>query len=177
MKVTIRRGGLPANWAGLPGAVRALGIWDVRVTPRSRLRLKVLVFRTQLDMRRFWSMGLGRHRQRLGPCLGAVNLLVTDRIDQETGRVVERMVDGRYFAVMGLVLRHCCQEVVTHESVHAAIGYAARSTRAWPSGPDHETGKRGVGLRDPGESANEAVCYAAGRIAERVAWIVRSLKV
>lgn len=173
MKVSIRRGGLPHNCAGLPGADRALGIWDVRVTPRSRLHLKVLVFRTQRDLRRFWRIGLGKY---LGPCLGAVNLLVEDRIDLKDGRVVERIVDARYFAVMGLVLRHCCQEVVTHESVHAAIGYAARSTRAWPSGMDREARKRGVGLRDPGESANEAVCYAAGRIADRVDWMVRCLR-
>lgn len=136
------RSALPRDWSGCPGADVALGRFDIGFG-RSRLRLKLLVFETNADMCRFYDYvkpsgrGLGRR------CLGCVFEL----------SAIDGVEDPVYYAVMLLVRKHATTEIVCHESVHAAIAYAARV---------------GGCAKWPGEGDEESICYPAGKIAERV---------
>jgi len=149
---------LPRKWRGLPGGERALHIADIAVSYRSRLRLKLLVFKTPRDLKYFWKAGLGRGD--LGRhCVGAVNGLAIERIffpkkgHPPKPSIIE--VDPRYFAVMGLCTGHLSMEVICHEAGHAAFSYVNRvhNKSLWH------------GARDNDE---EEVCYPLGRIASAV---------
>lgn len=155
MRVEHLRPGLPRTISTHPRARGIVSAADIFVTGGARLRLKAVVFKRQADLRHFWRHVLGR-RDDLGPkCLGAVNGLGYERINIANGRQRSTLVcDPNYFAIMGLVLGHLNMEIVTHESVHAAFAYARRHRKdLWC---------------DPGELEEEAVCYPAGRIAERI---------
>lgn len=147
---------LPTNWRGLPDAHRALLIADIYVRAGSRLRMKLLVFRTNRDMRRFYVRGLGRQDSLGRKCLGFVNNLSCTREfvpragQKPKASILE--VDPRYFAVMCLVRSALCMEVITHEAVHAAYAYVNRSRVKWP---DHD-------------NPEERICYPAGRIAKHI---------
>lgn len=146
---------LPRRWSHRFPSVRAE--FDVRVTARSRLFAKVLVFETNRELCRFWRDGLGKGR--LGSrTLGAVNGMICERVDCRGGREVRRrpLVDPRYFCVMGFVRSALCMEVIAHESVHAAFAYASRAR--W--------GSPWRGYAD--EMPEELVCYPAGAIAREI---------
>lgn len=155
-KVTMRR---PRNWKAVKGHGKMIRhAADVTIAG-SRLSLKVLVFRSNPDLSRFWdrALGLGRLPRNT---LGAVNKLSTTvYASPDYARPVRREVDGRYYAVMGLVAgKGTTHEVVVHESVHAAFAFAER-----------------LGARNPyinPDQDEEAVCYPAGKIAcEVTRWL------
>ena len=104
---------------------------DIRVTPRGRLKMRLLVFETPAKLRSYW--GKLRGGKFGGLCQGtrgAVNSLGREVLEYgKNGKLVGQWieVDGRYFAVMGLVRGYLGMEVVTHESVHAGIAYYDRS--------------------------------------------------
>jgi hypothetical protein len=162
MKVERSSTPLPRNWSGLPGAGCALLRADVQVTRASRLRMKLLLFRSQGDLAGFWRRALGS--QSVGRCCrGAVHYLQYEKrkIDRRGRETQRRMVvDPVYFCVMGLVEGNLGMEVITHESVHAAFAYYRRVRRRvdWP---------------DADALEDENICYPAGRIAKRVVWILR----
>lgn len=145
---------LPRDWRGLPGAKTALLIADITVRPRSRLRMKLLVFRANRDMRRFYDRALGRSDRLCRHTLGFVSGLdiIHEKVPAKGPVRMRREVDPRYFAVMCFVQSALCMEVVTHEAVHAAHAYAARYKGRWPN---HE-------------NPEERICYPAGRIAKHV---------
>lgn len=126
---------------------------DIRVTPDSRLLLKLLVFDSPAKLRRFWGALRPRRGRFGGLCKGtrgAVNGLRTEVIHGGKSWVE---VDQRYFAVMGLVKGWLGIEVITHESVHAGFAYYTRT--------------KGL-LEWEGELEEEGVCYPSGIIAKKV---------
>jgi hypothetical protein len=103
---------------------------DVRINT-GRLRAKVLVFRTTRDLNHFWQKVL--RKGHLGRrCLGAVQSLSYCTLRYDKAGTLTRHtldVDRRYFCVIGLVTGHLSMRVITHEAVHAAYCFNARSSR------------------------------------------------
>lgn len=159
MKVRHTKKPLPRNWSGLPGADKAELIADIFITRHSRLRAKLLVFRSRRDFRKFWRDCL--HKDFMhdlgGKCVGAVNGLAYEFFSfAKDGSEKHRMeVDKNFFCVIGLVDGYLTTEYITHESVHAAFCYAKRVNKKdmW------------AGARDLDE---ENVCYPAGIIAKAI---------
>jgi hypothetical protein len=153
MQVRCTKRALPRRWDNLPGASKAILIAEIRVTPHSKLWMKVLVFRNARALHSFWKRGLGRGD--LGAdCVGAVGQLGGERECVATGRK-SMWVDPRYFAVMGLVVTHLNAEIITHECCHAGYAYWKRVKlrNMWPNQKEHD---------------EEGVCYPSGLIAGRL---------
>lgn len=117
--------------------------------------MKLLVFKNNRDLNRFWVKGLGKGS--LGKdASGAVQSLgyETWRIAQDGTETLEEVrLDPTYFAVMGLIRGNLGMEVITHECGHAAFAYQARVPKGnWPD-------------RD---NPQEHFCYPLGRIARGV---------
>lgn len=136
-------------WFGHPSVGNLLFEADIRPSPRSRLRAKLLVFRNRRSLLHFWK---SINETPLGKtCCGAVNALSIHVIDFREGSEKHRMeVDPKYFCVIGLVAKFCTSEIVAHESVHAGFAYAKRvKLRSHDNNPDMD---------------EEIVCYPTGRI-------------
>ncbi len=146
---------LPTDWSTLSGSEGIVFSGDVRVSSRSRLRAKILVFRDLAALQRFWRLGLGRRK----PPEDTVRAIVSDLSSIVTfhppkgtpRRPPVWQIDPVYFCVAGFVLGHLSMDYITHESLHAAYAYARRvaGRQSWPDKEDPE----------------EHVCYPAGRIA------------
>lgn len=150
----------PAVWrTAYKGCEKAVYEGDIKIRT---LRMKLLVFKTKKDMREFWhNAEPTKYTGKLGDCVGVVSSLCCEvegfaDADDEFDPKPHMEVDGRYFAVMALLVGHLGMEVITHESVHAAFAYAKRLRTRSPWTPV---------LDDLDE---EAVCYPAGRIARLV---------
>lgn len=161
MRVVCNKEPFPRCWKeAYAGCDKALVEMDIRL---GTLYLKVLVFRTRTDLRKFWNNAEPTKRGGdlgAGVC-GAVGAMQCESqsyadADDEMDPKPVMEVDKRYFAVMGLLRGYLGMEVVTHESVHAAFAYAKRL------GPKTPWAKAVDGLDE------EAVCYPAGRIARLV---------
>lgn len=150
---------IPRDWSGWPAARPALLMADIRLSRGSRLAMKLLVFASKAELRRFWrtlnGFDLGRH------CVGAVNGLASEVIDFRKGRQGKsRMeVDPRYFCLMGLVRGKIDAEIITHEAIHAGFAYAKRvkHRNMWRAAHDFD---------------EEHICYPAGRIALEVSRVL-----
>lgn len=157
MKLIHAKKSLPRRWVGHPAAKGIVFEKDIAITPRARLRLKLLVFSRTQDLRRFWKAGLRRGDLGRG-CLGAVSCLGSSvfRFTPKHPDGLEHIeADRRYFAVVGLCLGHLGMEIITHESVHAAFAFAKRSQRT----PWEAHAK---------SFDEESICYPAGRIASLI---------
>lgn len=155
---------LPLDWSRMTGIESAVHHSDIFVREHDKLRMKLIVFKTVSGMREFWARGL-----KIGDlgskCRGAVHSLTLDVIDfSKSGKETEHTrVDPVFFCVMGLALKWATQEVITHESVHAAFDYDFRHPKVrWPGS-------------DEGDPAYERICYPAGIIAWKVADVVNRL--
>lgn len=156
MKVTISKKGIPRNWRDHTAGSQIIYEKDICIIAGSRLRMKLLVFKTAADLKRFWRNSMDGWLPR--GTLGVVNGLAQEVITVTKGRPDRSRMecDPRYFCVMGLVAYDLCFEVIVHESVHAGFCYSKRVKKKnmWP-GQDE--------LPD-----EESVCYPAGRIARQV---------
>lgn len=155
MRVVHKKKALPRHWGRLPGADRALVITDVSVTRHSRLRMKLLVFRSNRDLCRFWRLTMKSRlcRNTKGVVSSLTERVISFKGEEERHRME---VDPRYFAVMALINGYLTAEHITHESVHAGIAYNLRTRGVfdWPGAEDME---------------EENVAYPIGRIARYVA--------
>jgi hypothetical protein len=149
---------LPSDWSTLSGSEGIVFSGDVRVSSRSRLRAKILVFRDLADLQRFWRLGLG-HRKPPEDTVQAVVNGLTSIITFHSPKGSPKIppvwqIDPVYFCVAGFVLGNLNMNCITHESVHAAYAYARRvaGRKSWPDKEDPE----------------EHVCYPAGRIAAAI---------
>lgn len=139
---------LPSNWASHSGAVGVLGEVDIRITKRSRLRAKVLLFDTPRNMRKSWKQMLGKELGR--GSLGAVNGLSCEYSNPSSGyRYME--ADATYFAIVGLCKEHLGMEIISHEAVHVGYAYHKRVARSPFASVD--------------EFDEERIAYPAGRAA------------
>lgn len=156
MRLTHSKPPLPRTFTRHPKAKGIELEKDLKIGA-SRLRAKLLIFKTRLHLRTFWRDVL--HKSDLGRrCYGAVNGLVCEvQTVGKNGNVTNKklVADARYFCVIGLV-KHCMSaEIVTHEAIHAGFCYAKRIKRSpW----DTEA------LR----MDEETVAYPAGEIAAKI---------
>lgn len=155
---TIHLPPLPRVWRRKRNC-RAIFECDLAPSHRSRLRLKVLVFKTIRDMHHFWDKGMFKSHPGK-KCLGIVNTLGYHQTDFSKGGPPEgtnrrHYVDPRYFAVMGLSVTALSVEYTTHEIVHAAFAYANRVGRSAAIAPALDNDE-------------ELICYPAGRMARRL---------
>lgn len=159
MKIITTKDSIPRLFRGFPHpSIKGL-VHEADIGIGSRLKLKLLVFKTPLMLRSFWKSGLGKSELGKG-CLGAVNSLGYEL--RKGGRTVH-VYDPRYFAIMGLCVDHLGMEIITHESVHAGISYAQR------------TGYRNL-WHDPMDMDEEKIAYPVGRIARNVVLSLRKAK-
>lgn len=157
MKIRHSKDPLPKLFNDLPGADKALGIWDIGLTPDARLRMKLLLFRNNREMSAFWKPVMGGIPGK--QCLGIVQSPGFTVYNYESGtekRLLE--VDPTYFAVMALLEKHLTVEIICHEAMHAAFAYSNRSKKQWPGSKDHP---------------EENVCYPAGLLAARIDYALR----
>jgi hypothetical protein len=144
---------LPSTFRSHPNGGGIVAEFDVRPSRHARLVAKVLVFSSKRAMRRFWAKALGR--DDLGPrCEGAVNSLLYQYQNPETGDVLRVGGDPRYFCVMGLLRRRLTTEIICHESVHVGFAYHNRVARSPFAGPD--------------DLEEERVAYPAGAVAAAI---------
>jgi hypothetical protein len=164
MRVAHSRRRLPRVWSTHPQARgRVIAEHDIKVSPRSRLRAKLLVFRNRTALNDFWEKALKPtgHGERLGlGCQGAVNALQHEIITIKDGRETRHIeVDPRYFCLIGLVRGMgkftSPMEVISHEAVHAGFAYAKR------------IGRTGFWVK-ASSLDEEDVCYPAGRVARAI---------
>jgi hypothetical protein len=148
---------LPTNWNRMRTYGRLIKhACDIRLDATKRLRLKVLVFKSNSDLRAFWAGAL----KNRGICR-MTNACVTELVAHAYGPpnydvITRRDVDARYYAVMGLISKRSMSlEIIAHESVHAAYAY------------DNRLGKRNPFIERPGND-EERICYPAGKITELV---------
>lgn len=131
----------------------------IKLTRYSGLRIKVLVFRTNRDLRMFWANALGRP-ELCRWTHAAVSQLGTERVSF-VGTPGERrtmFVDPRYVCVMGFIESHITTNIVAHESGHAAFAWAKRVRRnLWLPRADFD---------------EEDICYPLGKITESVNWLM-----
>jgi hypothetical protein len=160
MRVTHSPTPLPRLFSGIPrwgDLIRAEG--RIRLTGRSRLHAKVLLFAKNIELRRFWVNALGSDGASRNT-LGIVTSMGYEVISN-VGTPQERSrmeVDPRYFAVIGLIQGHTTPEIIAHEAGHAAFAFAKRQKRnLWlPRGAFDE----------------EDICYPLGKLAAGIAELV-----
>ncbi len=134
----------------VPGAVLER---DFRLTPRGRLRGRLIVFESAKALRAWWGPIFGK----IPMAAGAVNACSTKHEKITADGSVEwafTSAHPRYFCVIGLCLGYLDMEVVAHEAAHVGFCYARRVKKD----PFLETF----------ESPEEVVCYAAGRAARAI---------
>jgi hypothetical protein len=152
---------LPRDWTTLPGSEGISFQSDVAVSPKSSLRLKVLVFRHRADLFRFWKRGLawGEPHPSTRAVFNPLTVTVEDysRTPRKLRRPPELLVDPRYFGVIGFIEGALTPEYIIHECIHAGFAYSRRV------GGNHHW---------PDDDEEERVCYPAARLADAV---IRSL--
>lgn len=148
---------LPSRWKSINVVKPAVWVGDILTTNSSRLSLKLLVFNTLKDLRRFYRWL--KPGMEIGNCKGCCIRLETEIIDFKDG-VRERnylRCDPRYYAVMCLLRQHLTTNIIVHEAVHAGIALAERSTKVWDRSGNWE----------------EQLCYPTGRIAANIVHALR----
>lgn len=145
---------VPRCFGDHPECVNLLAEFDV--TPaRTRLKAKVLVFKDNKSLRRFWKKCLDCDDICRKTC-GAVHDLGWQVIQFEKGKPDRHFyeTDSRYFCVIGLLAGHLTMEVLTHECGHAAFALVTRARcKTWARNEELE---------------EEQVCYPLGQIASAI---------
>ncbi len=154
MKVAIRKERLPTDWSAHPKIKGLVSEADLSIIRGSRLRFKLLVFKNEKSLANFWTACLGKGSLGKG-CLGAVNSLAIHYYNPDTMELKRIEVDGRYFAICGLVQSHMSMEVICHESAHIGFAYYARTRKKtqWSAGDSLD---------------EEEICYPSGRAAAAI---------
>jgi hypothetical protein len=150
---------LPRRFTRHPHAKGLVFEADISPHANGRIKAKLLVFKSERALRRFWRRGMGHD---LGPgCPGVVNGMSHERMSvDEDGSTHDRRYcgDARYFCIIGLGLPDgATAEVVNHEAVHAAYCYEKRVRR-------NMFGKAAADYDE------ERIAYPSGRLAQAMAW-------
>lgn len=154
MKTVLSKQPLRRDFRNHPQAKGLFKEVDLRVTPRSRLFAKVLVFDTQADMRDFWNSAIGRSPICRKTC-AVVSGLAMERckIEKDGSKTNNRVeVDPRYFCVMAFNLDDMVYEVLAHECTHAGFCYMRRLKHRSPF------------YRHFSDDDEEQVAYPTGRM-------------
>ena len=157
MKPEVRYTDLPEDWHRIRKWGKLIEHeYSVKVSRRSRLRLKVCIFKDWKAMDDFFTRALGRPgsicRFTHGVCSKLDNYGTSYKTKIPQDFVVR---DRKYFAMIGLLEKHLNMEVIIHEAVHAGIAYGSRCrSRRWTDPENH--------------SDEELICYPAGYIASQL---------
>jgi hypothetical protein len=146
---------LPRLWHTHPKAIASdiLGEAEIKISRHSRLRAKLLVFKNNKAMRRFFKDVLEKPYVVCPKTLGICCSLSVICENAITGKQIWEG-DPRYFCMIGLLHEHLRMEIITHESVHGGFAYAARQNqKQWVKGDALD---------------EEEVCYPAGIIASQI---------
>ncbi len=157
---------LPRDWINHPYGKGIVVEGEVRVSRRSRLAAKVLVFRSRRNLVAFWRRALG---QDIGGALAGVTPLMehSTRFLRRAGRIVEQtriQADPRYFCIVGFAIGSINMEIITHEAVHAGFAYAKRV-------------KRSPYKAEALNNDEEEIAYPVGRIARGINMMFHDLGV
>lgn len=150
---------LPSRFAGHPAATGLLHEFSIRITPRGKAA-KVLVFKNNSGMNKFWKGALGSFG--IGRDTGAlVTPLYSDCyfIDEDKERHVT-LVDRGFFCVVGFRSDLLTEEVVAHEAVHVGTCHSETSRTKWPGQEDKD---------------DERIAYPAGRFYSQTVRKLRAL--
>ncbi len=142
------------DWSNINGPSKAIFECDIGVSDTSKIKMKLLVFKNNRDLCRFWRLFMGASLSKY--TCGVVNSLSNDVISFKGGKETRwTEVDKRYFAVMGLLETHLTMEILSHESVHAGFAYCMRTRGRckWPGATDNP---------------EENIAYPTGRIGRAV---------
>ncbi len=149
-----------------PAAQGLVAEFDVRPHRRGTLHAKVLIFTSTRNLAHFYRHVLGIRTRFKGGTGGVVGAVV------QTGSLAGYgdpkrptllwVADRRYFCLMGFTRGYLGQDVLTHESVHAAQRYVQR-VKINTYGPD-------------GDPQAERLAYPAGKIANGIARNLNRLK-
>lgn len=129
---------------------------SLRISKKSRLRAKLLIFENNAQMKDFFTRVLDRPHSVTKDTRGVVSALSWTVENYKKGKEPQRFleVDPVYFCLIGLIVGHLRMEIICHEAVHAAFAYKARqSRRVWS---------------DKDELDEEEICYPAGIIASQI---------
>lgn len=156
MKIIHRKKHLPRDFSGLPGGEGLVYQAEIKVTPRARLAAKLLVFKSNAALRKFWRSGL-KQPPLCGQTMGVVQALARtwEKRDAE-GNLIDTCTecDPRYFCIIALIQTELWLEYVSHEAGHAAFAYAKRAKKDfWPHSLDNH---------------EEQFCYPLGRITKGI---------
>ncbi len=153
MKKRISTTPYPGRWRDMPGIRNCPLLFDVRLSQRTKLAAKVLVFEKRRDLHRAWRMVFDSVLSR--DCYGVCRHL-SELVVFPDGRPDVLEVDPQYYCVIGLCRERLTVEAITHECVHAAFAYSNR-----------KSGKFEWKIDDT-DMDEEEICYPAGRIAAAI---------
>jgi hypothetical protein len=150
MRTVHSKHALPRCWRKHPACKGLVLEQDIAVSPRSRLRAKLLVFDGTRSLKQFCNRALndkgGWFDGMVHPCSYTL-----EQVGKDGTSHVFDVVDKKYFCIIGLAKTRLSTNVVCHESCHVGFRYADRVKRAglWPG---------------DWEVQEERVCFPAGRV-------------
>lgn len=149
MKIVRKKTNLPNSWSDLPSLKDVKLEANIRLGS-SKLLCKVLVFKNQTQLRRFW-------RDLRNETIPRECRAISCPLMVEVVGVMQTWieVDPAFFEIICLSVTDLDSEVIVHEAVHAAFAYHNRVKRKkiWP---------------DVDEQMEECICYPAGLIAASI---------
>lgn len=142
MKVVLNKHRLPKRFGWMPKWGKLIAHEALlKINRHSRLRCKLLIFRTREDLDRWYSHVLKRPGI---VCKGTQGIF--GNLSEERDGVL--YVDPYYFGIICLIKGFVTPEIVIHECIHAAFAYASRMKgRQWSR---------------PTDLPEEEICYPAG---------------
>lgn len=128
----------------------------VTIHPKSKLKVKVLVFDKHSSLREFFTTQL----KRVGDICQYTKACCTNNSWQrveDDGTVSEVIYDRNIAAILCLIEGRIDLEVISHECVHAASCFAERTHLRWP-------------YQD--EQPEESIAYPVGRLTHSIAAVL-----
>lgn len=116
---------LPAVVGNLPGIAGLVSEGDIRLTPRARLLVKVLIFKDGPSMRSSWYNAHLGNRHDKGTCALHSNMKCLRTSDGAT------RFDPRYVSLVAFSLDYLDSSTILHEAIHCGFAYCRRTTKKW----------------------------------------------
>lgn len=131
--------------------IGVLGDYEIRITPYSRLRCRLIIAKNKKSMQNAYRIivGYDMHRKAAAAAHSPSRAL-------DSRKATKTVHDERYFAVIFLNAKYVPPDIVAHECGHAAIFYSERCAGHTWSG------------RAPPDERDEKICYPLGHIFSEV---------
>lgn len=138
MKNRIAKKSVPRSYRRHHKELGILNEFDVALDKRSRLRAKVLIFKSKRPMQRFCNKVLDR---QIGYAFEAAVMNHQQHVyNFDNGKERQFLeVDPRYVCTAVFHQKALSVEIIAHEAVHVGHAYAERRrSRKWPNQDDNE---------------------------------------